>query len=222
DGAIHLAAGPGLLKDCLELKGCDTGQTKMTDGHDLFAKFVAHTVGPIYLSKKSKDKERELRSCYQTVFKLCVDKDIKSVAFPGISTGVYGYPLDDAARVACDEVRKFCDSEDGDKIDHIIFCAFEAVNVASYIDNIPSYFPPAKPEAEPSVESRNQAEESMQEDASGDPRAGKDAAPDPNPKDLEGGGGASSSSGKKVPEGKASARKQGKQTHKASKKKRVT
>ncbi|TNY22472.1 MACRO domain-containing protein 1 [Rhodotorula diobovata] len=143
DGAIHAAAGPDLLKECRTLNGAETGETKLTGGHRLPAKHIAHTVGPVYSGARKRESEDKLRSCYRSTLKLCVDNGIKTVAFSGISTGVYGYPITAAAEVACDEVRKFLEGTDGDKVDKVIFCVFRQVDVNSYLDALPAYFPPA-------------------------------------------------------------------------------
>ncbi|BGP22905.1 macro domain containing protein [Rhodotorula toruloides] len=142
DGAIHSAAGPTLYDECEKLNGADTGETKLTGGHRLPAKHIAHTVGPIFSRNKRKWCEEKLRSCYTSTLELCVEKGLRSVAFSGISTGVYGYPLDAAAQIACDEVRKFLEGEDGDKIDYVVFCVFRQIDFNSYLDNVPAYFPP--------------------------------------------------------------------------------
>ena len=104
-GAIHRAAGPGLLEECRLQKGCPTGQAKMTKGYNLLAKFVIHAVGPVW--KGGNDGEEELlKSCYQNTLRLAHKQGIRTIAFPSISTGVYGYPLERACRVAVHTVRE--------------------------------------------------------------------------------------------------------------------
>ena len=103
DGAIHRAAGPGLLNECRTLNGCRTGEAKITAGYNLPAAHVIHTVGPIY-SGSVTDAE-DLRNCYWNSLELAKTNDLHSIAFPGISTGVYGYPKKDAARIALKTVQ---------------------------------------------------------------------------------------------------------------------
>jgi O-acetyl-ADP-ribose deacetylase (regulator of RNase III) len=100
DGAIHHAAGPQLLEACKPLNGCDTGDAKITDGFQLKAKYVIHTVGPIYSG--SSEDPKLLASCYQNSLKLAQSNHVKTIAFPAISCGVYGYPIPDATRIAVD------------------------------------------------------------------------------------------------------------------------
>ena len=104
-GAIHRAAGPELAQACAKLKGCETGGAKITDGYNLSAKFVIHTVGPVW-NGGNKGEPQLLASCYRTCIKLAVDKGLASIAFPAISTGIYGYPSKSAAKVAIDTARE--------------------------------------------------------------------------------------------------------------------
>lgn len=143
DGAIHRAAGPGLQSECREFGGCSTGDAVITAGYRLPAKHVIHTVGPIYNSYEPQKSERALRSCYENSLRLASQQGIKTVAFSGISTGIYGYPSEDAACVACETVRRFL--EDGDDIlERVIFVTFEQKDVTAYDEALPKYFPPVE------------------------------------------------------------------------------
>jgi len=106
DGAIHRAAGPELLNECRGLGGCPAGEARLTRGYNLKARYVIHTVGPIYRDGLHREPEL-LASCYRESLKLAAEKGLKSVAFPSISTGAYGYPIRDAAKVALETVMEF-------------------------------------------------------------------------------------------------------------------
>lgn len=121
DGAIHRAAGPGLLKECLTLGGAKTGEAKITNGYNLPAKYVIHTPGPIYGDEGGREEEL-LASCYAESMKRANEKNLKSIAFPCISTGIFGYPKDKAAAVAVKTVKKFLAA--GSSIEEVIFVTF--------------------------------------------------------------------------------------------------
>jgi O-acetyl-ADP-ribose deacetylase (regulator of RNase III) len=106
DGAIHRAAGPELLEECRKLGGCLTGQAKITKGYRLPAKWVIHTVGPVWRDSRHGEEEL-LASCYRSCFALVEQHKIGTVAFPSISTGAYGFPMERAARIALGETKKF-------------------------------------------------------------------------------------------------------------------
>jgi O-acetyl-ADP-ribose deacetylase (regulator of RNase III) len=126
DGAIHRAAGPELLAECRTLGGCATGEAKLTKGYRLKAKYVVHTVGPVWHGG-SEGEARLLASCYQRSLQVAAAAGARSIAFPAISTGVYGYPVDAAAKIAVDTVR----AEKGD-FDEVRFCCFSAADFAIY------------------------------------------------------------------------------------------
>lgn len=129
DGAIHRAAGPGLLDECRSLGGCHPGDAKMTKGYRLSAKYVIHTVGPIWRGGTHGEQE-VLASCYTRSLRLAADAGLTSVAFPCISTGAYGYPRELAARIAVETVRDCVASEQAVK--EVIFVCFSAADLAIY------------------------------------------------------------------------------------------
>lgn len=106
DGAIHMAGGPKIMEECRKIGGCPTGQAVMTNGGNLKAKYVIHTVGPIYRDGKHGEPEL-LASAYRNSLKLAAEKGIRSISFPSISTGAYGYPIDEAAKIALQTVIDF-------------------------------------------------------------------------------------------------------------------
>ena len=129
DGAIHRAAGPDLLKECRTLGGCATGDAKITGGYNLISRFVIHTVGPVYRGGQQNEPAL-LKACYDRSLALCVEHALKSVAFPCISTGVYGYPKEEAAHIALDTVSGFLSSSD--LPEQVIFCCFSESDAQLY------------------------------------------------------------------------------------------
>jgi O-acetyl-ADP-ribose deacetylase (regulator of RNase III) len=129
DGAIHRAAGPELLAECRTLGGCPTGEAKITKGYKLPAKWVVHTVGPVW-SGGDRNEDVLLANCYRSSLKLAVEHGIKTIAFPSIGTGAYGFPIDRASRIAMREVMRFL--EDNPSIEKVIFVCFGAAAQGVY------------------------------------------------------------------------------------------
>jgi len=121
DGAIHRAAGPELLAECRTLGGCPTGQAKITKGYNLPAKWVIHTVGPIWQGG-GRGEDEQLASCYRNSLALAVAHGIRTIAFPAISTGAYGFPLERATRIAVTEVKNFLEKEPA--LEQVVFVCF--------------------------------------------------------------------------------------------------
>jgi O-acetyl-ADP-ribose deacetylase len=131
DGAIHRAAGPGLLAHCSTLGGCPTGEARITPGFDLPAHWVVHTVGPVWHGGEMGEPEL-LRACYENSLELAFEQGVKRIAFPGISTGVYGYPKLQAADIALAVMR-----ENLERFDEIIACCFSQEDAALYRQQCP-------------------------------------------------------------------------------------
>lgn len=128
DGAIHSAAGPGLLAECKTLGGCAVGEAKITSAYNLLAKFVIHTVGPVWHGGAN-NEESQLARCYQSSLKIADHLKFKTIAFPNISTGVYRFPKDKAAIVAVEAVKKYAVSE---HLEEVIFVCFDEENFSLY------------------------------------------------------------------------------------------
>lgn len=129
DGAIHCAAGPELLQECRTLGGCPTGQARLTRGYRLSARFVIHTVGPVWHGG-NQNEAKLLASCYRESLSLAATQQLTSIAFPCISTGIYGYPPEQAVKVAIAAVRDFLRTPCS--LQEVIFCCFLASDLALY------------------------------------------------------------------------------------------
>jgi len=135
DGAIHRAAGPGLLTECRSLGGCPTGEARITGGYNLAARQVIHTVGPVF-SGKAKDQTL-LTACYQNSLKLAVEHNVASIAFPAISCGVYGYPIAEACRIAVDTTCIFLQlSKTMEKVIFMLFSPGDLEEYQNYIRSL--------------------------------------------------------------------------------------
>ena len=131
DGAIHRAAGPQLLEECRKLNGCPTGEAKITGGDQLPAKYVIHTVGPIWQGGQANEEEL-LRSCYRNCLNLAAEHNIKTIAFPSISTGAYHFPVNRAAEIAVSEIMEFL--KKNDTIEKVLFvCHDERTEIVYHI-----------------------------------------------------------------------------------------
>ena len=142
DGAIHRAAGPELVHACRLLGGCKTGEAKITKGYRLPAKFIIHTVGPVWRGG-TKGEPVLLASCYQRSLEIAAKHGIKSLAFPSISTGIYGYPIEEAARIAVSTVQTFLDANH--EIQEVVFCCFSAADRSVYEQIFKTGANPARP-----------------------------------------------------------------------------
>ena len=129
DGAIHRAAGPELLNECKTLNGCKTGEAKITKGYKLPAKFVIHTVGPVWRGGNN-NEDKLLANCYKNSLKLAEENNIKTIAFPSISTGVYSFPFERACKIAIKTVKEFL--ENNTSIEKVIFVCFSESDLEIY------------------------------------------------------------------------------------------
>ena len=130
DGAIHRATGKELLAECITLHGCETGEAKITGAYNLPCKYVIHTVGPIWWSLQ-RNKAELLANCYRNSLRVAVEHGIRSIAFPSISTGVYAYPLNQAAQIAVHTVKEFVKKHPG-TIDEVIWVLFDSKTKEAY------------------------------------------------------------------------------------------
>ncbi|XP_072277570.1 ADP-ribose glycohydrolase MACROD1 isoform X2 [Pyxicephalus adspersus] len=140
DGCIHKAAGPLLKHECSFHGGCETGQTKITCGYLLPARYVIHAVGPVAEGNPGPQQKEDLHNCYKNSLYMATEGKLRTLAFPCISTGAFGYPSDEAADVALETIRSYLD-EHKDKFDRIIICVFTAKDEEIYLNKLPEYFP---------------------------------------------------------------------------------
>ena len=131
DGAIHSAAGPELLEECRHLNGCQTGDAKLTSGHRLHASWIIHTVGPVWHGG-TRLEDKLLASCYRNCFRLAKQYSIRTIAFPAISTGIYGYPMKLATEIALSETRSFLNRDDC--LDRVLFVGYSRMTYQVYDD----------------------------------------------------------------------------------------
>ncbi|EER24676.1 hypothetical protein D8B26_004968 [Coccidioides posadasii str. Silveira] len=146
DGAIHRAAGPGLLRECRTLGGCQTGDCKITGAYGLPCKKVIHTVGPVYWTEVEVNEdqpEKLLRDCYRRSLGIAAENGMKTIAFSSVSTGIYGYPSAEAADIAIRTVKEFLEACP-QALDRVVFCTFEKKDERAYQLLIPQYFPPTQ------------------------------------------------------------------------------
>lgn len=130
DGAIHRAAGPGLLAECRTLGGCPTGEARITGGYNLPAKYVIHTVGPVWRGGQHNEDEL-LARCYRNSLALAVEHGVKSISFPGISTGVYGFPVPRACRIALRTIRDFLEQDT--TLERVVAVCFSRADYQEYL-----------------------------------------------------------------------------------------
>ncbi|XP_005525484.1 PREDICTED: O-acetyl-ADP-ribose deacetylase MACROD2 [Pseudopodoces humilis] len=175
DGCIHRAAGPCLVAECRNLSGCETGQAKITCGYDLPAKYVIHTVGPIARGHLTDTHKENLASCYKSSLKLAKENNIRSIAFPCISTGIYGFPNEPAAVIALSTIKEWL-SKNHNEVDRIIFCVFLEVDYKIFKKKMGEFFPLGDANEEgaqlkglsPSpTKSKEEQPEDLQDDAEG-------------------------------------------------------
>jgi len=136
DGAIHRAAGEELLQECRKLNGCNTGDAKLTKGYNLPAKYVIHTVGPVWTGGNSKEKML-LSNCYRNSLSLAKDNGFKTIAFPSVSTGIYGYPLNEAVKIALFEISDFLSSSV--LPEKVTIVCFDETTLTTYQKYLPDY-----------------------------------------------------------------------------------
>ncbi|XP_020933191.1 O-acetyl-ADP-ribose deacetylase MACROD2 isoform X3 [Sus scrofa] len=157
DGCIHRAAGPCLLAECRNLNGCETGHAKITCGYDLPAKYVIHTVGPIARGHINGSHKEDLANCYKSSLKLVKENNIRSVAFPCISTGIYGFPNEPAAIIALSTIKEWL-VKNQQEVDRIIFCVFLEVDFKIYKKKMSEFFPADDNKEEEDIDMKEDSE----------------------------------------------------------------
>jgi O-acetyl-ADP-ribose deacetylase (regulator of RNase III) len=135
DGAIHRAAGPTLLEECRRLGGCPTGKARITRGYRLPASHIIHTVGPVWRGGRSREEEL-LKNCYQNSLSLAEQSGLRSIAFPSISTGAYGFPIERACSIAVETVREYF--RESRKIERVVFVCFSHADFQVYLNELGS------------------------------------------------------------------------------------
>uniref|UniRef100_A0A8C8YAQ0 Mono-ADP ribosylhydrolase 2 n=1 Tax=Prolemur simus TaxID=1328070 RepID=A0A8C8YAQ0_PROSS len=163
DGCIHRAAGPCLLAECRNLNGCDTGHAKITCGYDLPAKYVIHTVGPIARGHINSSHKEDLANCYKSSLKLVKENNIRSVAFPCISTGIYGFPNEPASAIALSTIKEWL-AKNHHEVDRIIFCVFLEVDFKIYKKKMSEFFPVDDNNEEEDTEMKEDSDENGPEE----------------------------------------------------------
>jgi O-acetyl-ADP-ribose deacetylase (regulator of RNase III) len=129
DGAIHHAAGPELLEECRRLKGCPTGEARITSGYGLKARWIIHTVGPVWKGG-TRNEALLLAACYENSLRLATERSLRSIAFPAISTGAYAYPLQEATEIAIREVQRF--TKESAALQEVLFCCYSGEHYSTY------------------------------------------------------------------------------------------
>ncbi|KAM5245543.1 ADP-ribose glycohydrolase MACROD2 [Ctenodactylus gundi] len=163
DGCIHRAAGPCLLAECRNLNGCETGHAKITCGYDLPAKYVIHTVGPIARGHINGSHKEDLANCYKSSLKLVKENNLRSVAFPCISTGIYGFPNEPAAVIALGTIKEWL-AKNHQEVDRIIFCVFLEVDFKIYKKKMSDFFPLDDSNEEEDVDMKEESDENGPEE----------------------------------------------------------
>ncbi|XP_073734521.1 ADP-ribose glycohydrolase MACROD2 isoform X2 [Callorhinus ursinus] len=163
DGCIHRAAGPCLLAECRNLNGCETGHAKITCGYDLPAKYVIHTVGPIARGHINGSHKEDLANCYKSSLKLMKENNIRSVAFPCISTGIYGFPNEPASVIALSTIKEWL-AKNHHEVDRIIFCVFLEVDFKIYKKKMSEFFPADDNNEEEGVDMKEDSDENGPEE----------------------------------------------------------